>query len=146
MMASSNMLTTTAICAISVLACVSLHLGALFFLWKIVLPRLKRLTHVALGILVCIAIVAHLVEIGVFAIAHVVLGEAPPAEGILAAGAMDESTPLYDSASAYTSLGTQQPPTGGLRVLTAVEALTGLVLITWTASFLFLIMQRTWGK
>jgi hypothetical protein len=58
----------------------------------------------------------------------------------------NEHTPFYDSASAYTSLGTQQPPTTALRVLTAVEALTGLVLITWTASFLFLIMQRTWAK
>jgi hypothetical protein len=29
--------------------------------------------------------------------------------------------------------------------MTAVEALTGLVLITWTASFTFLVMQQSWG-
>ena len=31
-----------------------------------------------------------------------------------------------------------------LRLLAAVEALTGLVLIAWTASFAFLLMQRLW--
>jgi hypothetical protein len=31
-----------------------------------------------------------------------------------------------------------------LRHLTGIEALTGLVLITWSASFLFLEMQRYW--
>ena len=33
---------------------------------------------------------------------------------------------------------------GMLRHLTGIEALTGLVLITWSASFLFLEMQRYW--
>jgi hypothetical protein len=31
-----------------------------------------------------------------------------------------------------------------MRHLTGVEALTGMVLITWTASFLYLEMQRNW--
>ena len=36
-------------------------------------------------------------------------------------------------------------PTGNLRYLTGIESLTGLVLITWTASFLFVEMQRYWN-
>jgi hypothetical protein len=36
---------------------------------------------------------------------------------------------------------------GGLRFLSALESLTALVLITWTASFLYLEMTRYWdGK
>ncbi len=33
---------------------------------------------------------------------------------------------------------------GDIRLLAGVEALTGLVLIAWTASFAFLQMQRFW--
>ncbi|MFT6897577.1 MAG: hypothetical protein ACJA13_001986, partial [Paraglaciecola sp.] len=36
-------------------------------------------------------------------------------------------------------------PFGDLRYLTGIESLTGLVLITWTASFLFFEMQRHWN-
>jgi hypothetical protein len=35
---------------------------------------------------------------------------------------------------------------GYLRYLTGVEALTGLILITWSASFLFIEMQKYWGS
>jgi hypothetical protein len=33
---------------------------------------------------------------------------------------------------------------GYLRYLTGIEALLGLLLITWSASFLFLEMQKYW--
>jgi hypothetical protein len=33
---------------------------------------------------------------------------------------------------------------GYVRYLTGVEALTGLILITWSASFLFIEMQKYW--
>jgi len=33
---------------------------------------------------------------------------------------------------------------GHIKFLTGLQALTGLVLITWTASFLFLEMQKYW--
>ena len=35
-------------------------------------------------------------------------------------------------------------PFGYIRFLAGIEALTGLLLITWSASFLFLEMQRFW--
>ena len=37
-------------------------------------------------------------------------------------------------------------PVGNLKYLTGLEALTGLVLITWTASFLFIEMQKHWKR
>jgi hypothetical protein len=33
---------------------------------------------------------------------------------------------------------------GDLKFLIGLEALTGLMLVTWTASFLFIEMQRFW--
>jgi hypothetical protein len=52
---------------------------------------------------------------------------------------------LYHSAAAYTSLGDSQPATAEWRLMTTVEALAGLVLIKWTASFTLLGMQTHWG-
>ena len=37
-------------------------------------------------------------------------------------------------------------PLGDVRFLAGLEALLGLVLITWTASFLFIEMQKFWMK
>ena len=52
---------------------------------------------------------------------------------------------FYYSAVTYTSLGFGDViPVGPLRLLSAIEALTGLVLIAWTASFAFFLMQRLW--
>jgi len=52
----------------------------------------------------------------------------------------------YFSFTTFTTLGFGDiEPTGHLRYLTGIEALTGLVLITWTASFLYFEMQRYWN-
>lgn len=52
---------------------------------------------------------------------------------------------LYFSATTYTSLGIGDVyPIGHLRFLTGVEALNGLLLIAWSASFLFAMMNRLW--
>jgi hypothetical protein len=55
---------------------------------------------------------------------------------------------VYFSFTTYATLGTGDiVPHGDLRFLSALESLTGLVLITWTASFLYLEMTRYWdGK
>lgn len=52
---------------------------------------------------------------------------------------------LYFSFVSYTTLGFGDVyPTAGLRFITGVEALTGLLMITWSASFAFLYMERFW--
>jgi len=52
---------------------------------------------------------------------------------------------LYFSSVSYTSLGIGDIfPTGHLRFLTGVEALNGLLLIAWSASFLFSMMNQLW--
>jgi hypothetical protein len=52
---------------------------------------------------------------------------------------------IYFSFTTYTTLGFGDiQPIGDLRYLTGLESLTGLVLITWTASFLYLEMTRYW--
>ena len=51
----------------------------------------------------------------------------------------------YFSFTTFTTLGFGDiVPIGNLRYLTGIESLTGLVLITWTASFLYFEMRRNW--
>ena len=47
----------------------------------------------------------------------------------------------------YTTVGFGDiAPLGPVRLLVGIEALAGLVLITWSASFTFLIMQRIFAR
>ena len=51
----------------------------------------------------------------------------------------------YFSFTTYTTLGYGDiEPLGHLRFLAGLEALTGLVMITWSASFLYIEMQKYW--
>jgi hypothetical protein len=52
---------------------------------------------------------------------------------------------VYFSLTCYTSLGFGDlVPTGWMRFLAGIEALTGLLLIAWSASFMYLEMQKHW--
>ncbi len=54
---------------------------------------------------------------------------------------------MYYSAMVYTTVGFgDQVPLGAIRMLTSAEALAGFALITWSASFTFLQMQRVWRE
>jgi hypothetical protein len=93
------------------------------------------------------ALVAHAVEIWIFAVAYYVMNRTD-GWGHLT-GNIDGSLLdcVYFSFTVFTTLGFGDiQPNGDLRYLTGVESLTGLVLITWTASFLYYEMQRHWGS
>ncbi len=52
---------------------------------------------------------------------------------------------VYYSAIVYTTVGFGDLiPAGPARLITSAEALSGLALITWSASFTYLQMQREW--
>jgi len=54
---------------------------------------------------------------------------------------------MYFSAETYTSLGFGDlAPVGPIRLMAGAEALNGLLLIGWSASYLYLAMERFWGK
>jgi hypothetical protein len=57
----------------------------------------------------------------------------------------DAMSYLYYSGVIYTTLGLGDiQPEGHIRFITAMEALNGFLLITWSASFTFLAMGRLW--
>ena len=52
---------------------------------------------------------------------------------------------LYFSAVNYTSLGYGDiHPLGSIRAIAVTEALTGLMMIAWSASFTYLKMEQIW--
>jgi hypothetical protein len=97
--------------------------------------------RVALGIVMAIA--AHLVEVVIFAVGWwwcIRDGSA-----VLSIAGPDARDLLYFSGSIYTSLGFGDiVPVAEGRALTIVEAVTGLVLIAWTASFTYFEMRMNW--
>ncbi len=96
---------------------------------------------------VFVIIVTHVVEIWLFAIAYYLMIQ-NEGFGVLL-GNTDQSLLdcSYYSFTSYTTLGFGDiVPSGYLRFLTGLESLTGLVMITWSASFLFIEMQKYWPK
>ena len=93
------------------------------------------------------AILAHLVEIGVYGLVFAVLamsGQYGSIGGDVVFGSLDY---FFLSAETYTALGySGNTPSGPLRLLAASEALTGLVLIAWSASLGYAAMKTCWNE
>ncbi|MGE0621128.1 MAG: potassium channel family protein [Pseudomonadales bacterium] len=90
------------------------------------------------------ALLAHVLEIWFFggaywlAVEHINLGQILPAP-------RDAFDYIYFSAMVYTTVGFGDlVPEGPIRMIASAEALMGLALITWSASFSYLQMQRIW--
>lgn len=87
---------------------------------------------------------AHILEIWLFGFAYWALLDYPSV-GSLVGGADSLPDCIYFSAVTYTTVGYgDMSPAGPLRLLAASEALSGFVLITWSASYTFLQMERFW--
>lgn len=119
------------------------------FLHRITLlmPKLKLRHRFRIVLGVFIALTAHAAEVWIFAISYYFMHYAPGWGELV--GNFDGSLLdcAYFSFTMFTTLGTGDiVPMGELRFLTGLESLTGLVLITWTASFLYLEMTRYWDE
>ncbi len=129
-----------------VLAAVVIHYEFLFRL-SLLMRHVKMRHRPRVLVGVGGALVAHAVEVWLFAGVYYLMHHAR-GWGRLT-GHFDGSLMdcVYFSFSTFTTLGFGDiQPEGDLRFLTGIEALTGLVLITWTASFLFVEMQKFWDS
>jgi hypothetical protein len=111
------------------------------------LPRLPVAPRSKLIVVILVSFVAHCVEIALYAGAYHLL------VNVLGDGLMGGPAPaplsrlLYFSAETYTSLGYGDVvPHGPVRMLAGTEALNGLLLIGWSASFTYMAMERFWGR
>ena len=124
-----------------------IHYEVLFQLDK----RLPRVSHLPARFKVLagagVIFMAHIIEIWIFALGYLLALQFDGMGGLT--GEASGHGPLLDyvylSFITYTTVGYGDVVAHGyLRYLTGIEALLGLLLITWSASFLFLEMQKYW--
>ena len=109
-------------------------------------PKVRIKHRFRIIMVVFIALIAHVVEIGLFALAYFYMVKDEfwgSIQGNFNGSLLDS---LYFSFTNFSTLGFGDiEPFGAIRFLVGMEALVGFVLITWTASFLFYEMQRYWS-
>jgi len=124
-----------------------IHYEVLFQLDK----QLPKVSHLPARFKVLVGagviFMAHIVEIWIFALGYFLALQFDGMGGLTGAASghgllLDY---VYLSFITYTTVGYGDVVAHGyLRYLTGIEALLGLLLITWSASFLFLEMQKYW--
>ncbi|MEO8065056.1 MAG: potassium channel family protein [Pseudomonadota bacterium] len=109
------------------------------------LPQLHsvRRRKVLLGVYGVVLL--HVAEIWLFGAAIWLLLQVPDTGHISGAVAAPFLDAIYLSAETFSTVGFGDlAPAGPIRFICGTEALTGFILITWSASFLFLEMQQFW--
>jgi hypothetical protein len=142
------------ICAIS---CVALSLATLVtyevlrVVWRL-LPKLSMAPRLRVLFMMAPMFLIHITNIWLFGLMYFLLenqknmghltGSIRPAE--MSYESFIER--LYFSASTYASLGLGDIyPAGDLRMLASAEVLCGLLMIGWTVSFTYLVMENFWS-
>ncbi|MEL7537694.1 MAG: potassium channel family protein [Pseudomonadota bacterium] len=101
------------------------------------------------GSVLCIMsglLLAHVVEIWLYGGAYALLERTTMLGGLINDNAaVTWIDTVYFSAMVYTTVGFGDIiPIGPIRLIAGTEALVGLSLITWSASFAFIQMQKLW--
>lgn len=140
------MLQTFTITCSAILVCVFIHFECLTLLDKLS-KRWQASYRKSIAILLLGAIMTHVIEIWCFAFAYELLFEFDGTGHLIGVQTPELLDYSYFSFVCYTSLGFGDiVPAGYVRFMAGSEALTGLVLITWTASFMFMHMERYWRR
>ena len=144
-MLPSGSLITVIATIVTVTLCVIVHYEGLRILTDTLkVPRHHDRARVVLLIL-CL-LVLHVVSIWLFGIAYYVQLNFFDVGALSGMSAPNLFDCVYYSAMSYTTIGFGDiVPLGALRLMTGMEGLTGLVMITWSASYTFLVMLKTWN-
>jgi len=137
---------------IVILACVSLiasttaiHYEALRLV-NAALPSLGIPNRTKVLVVIFAAFAAHALEIAVYGATVFVLVKHFGLGSLAGTAGFSFLNCRYFSAETYTSLGFGDlTPVGPVRLLAGVEALNGLVLIGWSASYTYIAMERFWN-
>lgn len=127
-----------------------------FLIHSLVLERLGRWFHRRqdeirhpLPIILSVLFLAHLLEVVLYALGLTMLDWAGEGEltGAILGGPGWFEDHFYFSIASYTTLGIGDIlPRGNIRIVAGIEALHGLVLVAWSASFTYLVMEKLWNR
>lgn len=133
------------IAALLVFVTVLVHYEAMRLISEL-LPHIRIQPRLRILIVIFGIFLAHTISVWLFALAYYFLN------GHFGLGEFGGQAPeqiydfVYFSVVTYTSLGFGDLyPLHYLRLIAGVEALTGLVMIGWSASFTYLMMERFWS-
>ncbi len=136
---------TILITLVLVVTCVFIHYEMLRLISS-AMPRMPGSPRRRMLSAIGVVFMAHIVEISLFAVAYGLMQHRWGLGGISGMTEGGWVDFFYFSAASYTTLGMGDLfPTGHLRFVAAIESLTGLVLIAWSASFTYLTMSNFWG-
>lgn len=111
------------------------------------LPTFDMPTRAKLIVVIFGTFFTHVAEIFLYAVAFYLLARYLGAGTLGDASRSSLTLCLYFSAETYTSLGYGDVvPRGELRLLAGMEALNGLLLIGWSASYTYIAMERFWNN
>jgi hypothetical protein len=143
---NTHALAVVAATGFAVLACILLHYEALDLLTQTLLRLHTRVRRRRILLMMFGLLTLHVAEIWIFGLGYFYMASAPELSSVV--GAQNTLLDMiYFSAVVYSTLGLGDLlPTGAIRFMAGTEALTGFLLISWSASFTFLEMQRFWGR
>ncbi|KAA2286305.1 ion channel [Arenimonas fontis] len=96
---------------------------------------------------ICGVLLLHVAEIWVFGLGFWGLARVQNAGIVLGAQPLHLLDAVYLAAMSYTTVGSGDVvPVGPIRFLAGTVALTGFVMLTWSASFTYLEMERYWRR
>ncbi|QCB44915.1 potassium channel family protein [Hydrogenophaga sp. PAMC20947] len=131
-------------CVMLLIACTLLHYEVLRTLNNR-LPSMRVPDRLKVVVVILGAFAAHLLEMLLYGATFYALVTWWGAGQLTGLAGSSWTTCLYFSAETYTSLGFGDlTPVGPVRMLVGTEALAGLLMIAWSASFTYLSMERFW--
>ena len=109
------------------------------------MPRWTLPRHPRILVMILWIIAMHISEIWLFGVAIYLLVQAPAIGQIIGADPIHLLDAVYVSATTYSTVCYGDlVPAGPIRFLMGTEAIVGLVMISWSASFAYLEMARYW--
>lgn len=141
------MLLTVAVSFVLITTCFVMHYMVLQVLTRL-LNRARMWSEHPVLLVTCTLFAVHLVQVLAFALGLAWLDGM--GQGRLVGAIIGGPGWLFDhfyfSLAAFTTLGLGDIlPQGPIRLLAGLEPLCGMVLITWSASFIYLVMDRYSG-
>ena len=136
-----------------ILSCVLLMVLTTLFHYEVLrglhlgLPKLRIPSRTKLLVTILVAFVAHVVEIVLYAVTLFALIRYMGVGNLGTQNQANFLECLYFSAETYTSLGLGDIHSSGpIRLIAGAASLNGLLLIAWSASFVYLAMEKFWAS
>ena len=140
-----NIISVIALITSVITVAVIIHFEVLSSLSRL-MPQMKIRYRFRIAIGIFGALVAHTLEVWMFTFAYYFMIKSGEFGQLVGVDNISLADCAYFSFITYTTLGYGDiVPIGDLRFLAGLEALTGLVMITWTASFMYYEMQKYWN-